>query len=45
MSYKLEFKKLALKEWKKLDPTVQTQFKKKLQERNGVYIKAIDRLP
>ena len=33
MSYKLEFKKLALKEWKKLDPTVQAQFKKKLQER------------
>jgi len=33
MSYKLEFKKPALKEWKKLDPTLQTQFKKKLTER------------
>ena len=33
MSYKLEFKKLALKEWKKLDPTIQAQFKKKLQQR------------
>ena len=30
MSYELEFKKPALKEWKKLGATVQTQFKKKL---------------
>jgi mRNA interferase RelE/StbE len=33
MTYKLEFKKLALKEWKKLDPTIQAQFKKRLQQR------------
>ena len=30
MSYELEFKKSALKEWKKLGATVQAQFKKKL---------------
>ena len=30
MTYELEFKKSALKEWKKLGATVQTQFKKKL---------------
>ena len=30
MSYKLAFKKDALKEWKKLDKTIQEQFKKKL---------------
>jgi len=30
MSYELEFKKTALKEWNKLGATVQTQFKKKL---------------
>jgi mRNA interferase RelE/StbE len=30
VSYELEFKKPALKEWKKLEATVQTQFKKKL---------------
>lgn len=30
MTYELEFKKSALKEWKKLGSTVQTQFKKKL---------------
>lgn len=30
MNYELEFKKPALKEWKKLGSTVQTQFKKKL---------------
>ena len=29
MSYELEFKKSALKEWKKLGATLQTQFKKK----------------
>ena len=33
MTYKLEFKKLALKEWKKLDSSIQAQFKKKLQQR------------
>jgi len=32
MSYELEFKKSALKEWKKLGATVQTQLKKKLIE-------------
>lgn len=32
MTYELEFKKTALKEWKKLGATVQTQFKKKLLE-------------
>lgn len=33
MSYKLKFLPTALKEWKKLDNTIQTQFKKKLKER------------
>ncbi|MDA8136833.1 MAG: type II toxin-antitoxin system RelE/ParE family toxin [Desulfobacteraceae bacterium] len=33
MSYKLKFLPTALKEWKKLDAAVQTQFKKKLEER------------
>ena len=33
MSYKLEFKKSALKEWKKLGHTVKEQFKKKLKTR------------
>lgn len=33
MTYSLEFKKSALKEWKKLGSTLQTQFKKKLVER------------
>ncbi len=33
MTYKLEFKKSALKEWKKLDRTTKEQFKKKLKER------------
>ena len=33
MSYELVFHELALKEWKKLDKTVQQTFKKKLQER------------
>lgn len=32
MTYKLAFKKDALKEWKKLDPTLQKQFKKKLEK-------------
>ncbi len=30
MTYELEFKKSALKEWKKLGATIQLQFKKKL---------------
>jgi mRNA interferase RelE/StbE len=33
MTYKLEFKKQALKEWKKLGPDIQAQFKTKLAER------------
>jgi len=33
MSYKLKFLPSALKEWKKLDSTIQAQFKKKLKSR------------
>lgn len=33
MTYSLEFKKSALKEWKKLGHTIKEQFKKKLRER------------
>lgn len=33
MSYKLKFFPTALKEWKKLDNSIQTQLKKKLKER------------
>ncbi|OIP44166.1 MAG: type II toxin-antitoxin system mRNA interferase toxin, RelE/StbE family [Deltaproteobacteria bacterium CG_4_10_14_3_um_filter_60_8] len=33
MKYKLKFLPTALKEWKKLDNTIQAQFKKKLTER------------
>jgi mRNA interferase RelE/StbE len=33
MTYELAFKKSALKEWKKLGPSVREQFKKKLAER------------
>ena len=33
MTYKLAFKKSALKEWDKLGHTVKEQFKKKLKER------------
>lgn len=33
MTYKLEFKESALKEWKKLGHTVREQLKKKLAER------------
>jgi mRNA interferase RelE/StbE len=33
MSYSLEFKLPALKEWKKLDGAIREQFKKKLAER------------
>lgn len=33
MNYKLKFFPSALKEWKKLDYSIQAQFKKKLQER------------
>jgi mRNA interferase RelE/StbE len=32
MSYDLKFLPLALKEWKKLDNSIKTQFKKKLAE-------------
>ena len=35
MSYSLEFKESALKEWKKLDGGIREQFKKKLAERLG----------
>jgi len=31
--YKLKFLPTALKEWKKLDPAIQSQLKKKLKER------------
>ena len=33
MNYKLKFLPTALKEWKKLDNTIQIQLKKKLKER------------
>ena len=33
MNYKLKFLPTALKEWKKLDNTIQTQLNKKLKER------------
>jgi mRNA interferase RelE/StbE len=33
MSYRLKFLPSALKEWKKLDNSLQTQFKRKLSER------------
>ena len=33
MSYSLRFHELALKEWRKLDTTIQAQFKSKLTER------------
>ncbi|MER2490484.1 type II toxin-antitoxin system RelE family toxin [Catenovulum sediminis] len=33
MTYKLKFLPVALKEWKKLAPPIQNQFKKKLTER------------
>ena len=33
MSYELEFTETALKEWRKLDPPVREQLKKKLSER------------
>ena len=33
MSYNLKFLPTALKEWKKLDSTIQHQFKKKIAER------------
>ena len=32
MSYRLKFLPSALKEWKKLDASIQTQFKRKLNE-------------
>ena len=33
MTYNLEFKETALKEWGKLDGSIREQFKKKLAER------------
>jgi len=33
MSYSLAFRESALKEWKRLDPPIREQFKKKLAER------------
>lgn len=33
MTYELAFKESALQEWRKLDGTIRTQFKKKLAER------------
>lgn len=33
MTYNLAFRESALKEWKKLDPPIREQFKKKLAER------------
>ncbi len=33
MTYSLEFKESALKEWRKLDSTIREQFKRKLAER------------
>lgn len=33
MSYELEFKESALKEWRKLDSSIREQFKKRLTER------------
>ena len=33
MNYSLEFKPKALKEWNKLNSTIKSQFKKKLEER------------
>jgi mRNA interferase RelE/StbE len=44
MSYDLEFKKSALKEWKKLDSTIQKQFKLKLEERLIQPRSEVDRL-
>ena len=34
MTYRVKFLPSALKEWKRLDPTIQQQFKKKLIERS-----------
>jgi mRNA interferase RelE/StbE len=33
MTYKIKFLPSALKEWKKLDPSIRKQFKKKLEKR------------
>jgi len=33
MSYRLKFLPVALKEWRKLSPPIQTQFKNKLKQR------------
>jgi mRNA interferase RelE/StbE len=44
MTYRLKFIPSALKEWKKLDPVLQKQFKKKLTERIQNPEVAADRL-
>lgn len=36
MNYKLKFLPTAFKEWEKLDSTIQTQFKKKLNKRLAI---------
>ncbi len=33
MSYKLRFKRLALKEWRKLEESIKSQFKSRLEKR------------
>ena len=33
MTYSIEFKESALKEWRKLDSSIRNQFKKRLEER------------
>ena len=41
MNYKLKFLPTALKEWKKLDNSVQNKFKKKLKDRlKGPYVQS-----
>ena len=44
MTYKLEFKRSALKEWNKLNSTLQQQLKKKLAERLKIPHVAPDRV-
>ena len=41
MIYKLKFLPTALKEWKKLDNSIQAQFKKKLKENKWIGIGGI----
>nr|VFJ72061.1 MAG: hypothetical protein BECKFM1743A_GA0114220_106211 [Candidatus Kentron sp. FM] len=44
MTYRLEFKKSALKEWRKLGPTIKEQFKRKIEERLGSTILQVSNL-